>query len=401
VTGDHDPELLDKVKSGTFKSVLSVAAPEEDLRVPVPQLEEETKKALGGSESPSSTFRNVPVTPSTLYYGVAHDVAAALGELPKPVLVHCRGGVRAAAAAAIGLLTEGDEETASAELSRIPGRSDLIGWVDRFRRSREVADALEVQTESTGLVFRQLFDRESCTYTYLLACAETREGVLIDPVLEQIGRDLQEADDLGIKILYALNTHVHADHITSSGCLKEAVPGLKSVLGSRYAEKGVDAKADVLVGHGEKIHFGNKFLEVRHTPGHTAGCVTYVTDDLSMAFTGDALLIRGSGRTDFQGGDSKELFRSIWKEILSLPDGTAIFPGHDYSGRLRSSVKEEKMFNQRVNAGGEEAFAEVLSALAARLPKPKHIEVAVPANLRCGLEELPGGDLRCSGCQGA
>ena len=154
------------------------------------------------------------------------------------------------------------------------------------------------------MLFRQLFDAESSTYTYLLADEETREAVIIDPVLEQLDRDIGLLRDLGLTLRYALDTHVHADHVTALGSLREKL-GAQTVLS---ANAGVGC-ADIAAHDGDLIRFGRHALEVRETPGHTAGCVTYVTDDRRMAFTGDALLIRGCGRTDFQEGNAHQLYR--------------------------------------------------------------------------------------------
>jgi sulfur dioxygenase len=228
------------------------------------------------------------------------------------------------------------------------------------------------------VIFRQLFDPQSSTYTYLLADAQTGECVLIDPVFEQCGRDASFIRELGLELLWTLETHIHADHVTGAWLLKQR-------LGSKIAvcaETGA-TDADRLLGHGDKIAFGDHFLEVRATPGHTNGCLTYVTDDKIRAFTGDALLIRGCGRTDFQQGDARTLFHSIKEQIFTLPDNCLLFPGHDYRGAIATSVNEEKRFNPRI--GGEQNeidFVGYMSNLS--LPHPKQMDIAVPANLCCG-----------------
>ncbi|HEX2875888.1 MAG TPA: universal stress protein [Polyangiaceae bacterium] len=233
------------------------------------------------------------------------------------------------------------------------------------------------------MLFRQLYDLESSTYTYLLADPDTREAVLIDPVLENVERDVGLLKDLGLTLRYALDTHVHADHVTALGTLHEQT-GCQTVLSER-AGVGV---ADVYVKDGDRLRFGRYELEARETPGHTSGCVTYVLGDRSMAFTGDALLIRGSGRTDFQQGDAGTLYRSVHDQIFSLPDSTLLYPGHDYKGRTVTSVGEEKRLNPRLG-GGKTAhqFAEIMSQL--QLAYPKKIDVALPANLQLGLKHLP------------
>lgn len=229
------------------------------------------------------------------------------------------------------------------------------------------------------MLFRQLFDPASSTYTYLLADEETREAVIIDSVLEQVDRDAQLIEELGVRLVYALDTHVHADHVTGSGSLGKRL-GSKTVLGER---SGVGC-ADLLVKEGDRVPFGHYYLEVRETPGHTDGCLTFVTGDHALAFTGDALLIRGCGRTDFQQGNSRAMYASVHEKILSLPDDTLVYPGHDYKGRTCSSVGEEKRHNPRLGEGkSPEQFVEIMANL--QLAPPKQIAVAVPANLHCGV----------------
>jgi glyoxylase-like metal-dependent hydrolase (beta-lactamase superfamily II)/rhodanese-related sulfurtransferase len=228
------------------------------------------------------------------------------------------------------------------------------------------------------MVFRQLFDPQSSTYTYLLAERASREALLIDPVFEQARRDVALLEELGLKLAWTLETHVHADHVTGAWLLKER-------LGSRIAVAAASGAqgADRYLQPGDTIGFGKRRLEARATPGHTAGCLTYVLDDRSMAFTGDALLIRGCGRTDFQQGDARRLFRSVRGQIFSLPDACLLYPGHDYRGLTSTSVAEEKLYNPRLAESiGEEDFVGYMSHLG--LPHPQQIDVAVPANLECG-----------------
>jgi len=231
------------------------------------------------------------------------------------------------------------------------------------------------------MIFRQLFDPQSSTYTYLLADPASREALLIDPVFEQARRDAALIDELGVKLAWTLETHVHADHVTGAWLLREK-------LGSRIALSGQSGAegADRYVKSQERISFGKRYLEARSTPGHTGGCVTYVLDDRSMAFTGDALFIRGCGRTDFQGGDARTLYRSVREQIFSLPDRCLVYPGHDYRGLTVTSVGEEKLYNPRLAESiGEGDFAGYMTNLG--LPHPKQMEVAVPANLKCGKPE--------------
>ena len=229
------------------------------------------------------------------------------------------------------------------------------------------------------MLLRQLFDHETWTYTYLLADEKSGEAVLIDPVIDQLERDIKLLDELGLKLVYSLDTHAHADHITGSGLLRKRL-GSKAVISAAAGAEG----ADELVNDGSKLRFGGLGLEVRATPGHTDGCVTYVTSDHKHAFTGDAIFIRGTGRTDFQQGSAERLFRSIHDKIFTLPDDTIIWPGHDYRGLTFSTVGEEKRLNPRVGDGKTEAqFAEIMDKL--NLPAPKKIAIAVPANLHCGI----------------
>ena len=228
------------------------------------------------------------------------------------------------------------------------------------------------------MIFRQLFDPQSSTYTYLLADAGSREAVLIDPVFEQARRDAALIDELGLKLLWTIETHVHADHVTGAWLLREK-------LRSRIALSGLSGAegADRYLKREDRVSFGKKFLETRPTPGHTNGCTTYVLDDRTMAFTGDALLIRGCGRTDFQGGDARTLYRAVREQIFSLPDACLLYPGHDYRGLTVTSVGEEKLYNPRLAESiGEGDFVGYMTHLG--LPHPKQIDVAVPANLKCG-----------------
>lgn len=234
------------------------------------------------------------------------------------------------------------------------------------------------------LIFRQLFDGQSSTYSYMLGDSNSGEAVLIDPVFEQVRRDAALIHELHLRLLCTLDTHVHADHVTGAWLLKQRTG---SQIG--LSVNGGASGADRLLNHGDRISFGQRHLEVRATPGHTGGCLTYVLDDQSMAFTGDCLLIRGSGRTDFQQGDPLALYRSVRDQIFTLPAVCLLYPGHDYRGLTVTSVEEERSFNPRL--GGDvsvDDFTGYMKNLG--LPHPKKIDVAVPANLKCG---QPAGDL--------
>lgn len=233
------------------------------------------------------------------------------------------------------------------------------------------------------MIFRQLFDPQSSTYTYLLADETSRQALLIDPVFEQARRDAALIEELGLKLLWTLETHIHADHVSAGWLLRER-------LGSRIALSALSGAegADRLLNHGDHVEFGKRRVEVRSTPGHTDGCVTYVVNGQQAAFTGDALLIRGCGRTDFQQGSAERLYASVHEQIFSLPESCLLYPGHDYRGLTVTSVGEEKLYNPRLGAQIlREDFAGYMNNLG--LPHPKQMEVAVPANLLCGRPRTP------------
>ncbi|MFP3588076.1 MBL fold metallo-hydrolase [Paraburkholderia sp. SIMBA_055] len=229
------------------------------------------------------------------------------------------------------------------------------------------------------MIFRQLIDPQSSTYTYLLADSTTREAILIDPVFEQVRRDTALIQELGLRLLYTIDTHVHADHVTGAWMLKRRTGSAIAISTASGAEG-----ADRYLNHGDRCEFGTRWLEVRATPGHTNGCISLALDDGTMMFTGDCLLIRGTGRTDFQKGDARAMFRAIHGEIFSQPESCLLYPAHDYRGLTVTSVGEERRFNPRL--GGElceDDFVGYVTNL--RLPHPKQIDIAVPANLKCGV----------------
>ena len=225
--------------------------------------------------------------------------------------------------------------------------------------------------------FRQLFHQDTSTFTYLLWDLDTREGVIIDPVREQFGGDLCLVGELGVRMVYALDTHVHADHVTSLGMLREEMR-LQTAVGE---PSGVPC-ADIMLNDGYTLRFGRHTLTALATPGHTDACTSFKVKN--MVFTGDALLIRGCGRTDFQQGDPEMLYRSITQKLYTLPDETLVYPGHDYNGKSVSTIGEEKQYNPRIPATQTESdFTELMNSL--NLPRPKHIDEAVPANMGCGI----------------
>ena len=233
------------------------------------------------------------------------------------------------------------------------------------------------------MIFRQLFEPQSSTYTYLLGCEESAAAVLIDPVVETVERDLALVAELGLTLKLTLDTHVHADHVTAAGRLRS----LSGCLVGFPEASGVEG-ADIAIREGEQVETGSIRLQPLFTPGHTDDHHCYLLEraGCERVFTGDALLIDGCGRADFQGGDAAELYRSIHSKIFSLPGDTLVYPGHDYQHRHVSSVAQEKERNPRLGGGKTvDEFVAIMAAL--ELPRPKQIDVAVPANRRCGQME--------------
>ncbi len=230
------------------------------------------------------------------------------------------------------------------------------------------------------MIFRQLFDHATWTYTYLLGDEDSREAVMIDPVVEQMPLYVRLLKELGLTLKYGIDTHVHADHVTGLGALRETF-GALSIHGAGSSASGIDR----FVKDGEEITFGNHALKAIATPGHTDDSFSYLleTDGRSMVFTGDTLLIRGSGRTDFQNGDAGAQYDSIFRKLLTLPDDTVVYPGHDYRGVHESRIAEEREFNPRLQVKTKEQYVELMGNL--KLPNPKFMDVAVPANLTGGV----------------
>lgn len=259
--------------------------------------------------------------------------------------------------------------------------SALVQVAQSTSRLRNVTMLTERKPFSPDFFFRQLFDEKSWTYSYLLGDINSKEAVLIDPVLEQAKRDAKLVQELGFNLTYALNTHMHADHITGTGYLKQLLPGTISVI-----SEASGAKADKYLRDNEVVKFGRFELKAMSTPGHTNGCMTYVVEEQGVAFTGDTLLIRGCGRTDFQEGDSRTLYKSVHERIFTLPENFRLFPAHDYKGNMETSVAEEKQYNPRLTKDID-GFVEIMANL--NLPYPKMIDKAVPANRECGLYDIP------------
>ncbi|HEY7300821.1 MAG TPA: MBL fold metallo-hydrolase [Xanthobacteraceae bacterium] len=228
------------------------------------------------------------------------------------------------------------------------------------------------------MIFRQLFDSQSGTYTYLLASRRGGEALIIDPVLERVERYLQLIKELDLKLVKAVDTHLHADHITGLGALRDRT--------SCITVMGEHSKVDVVsmrLAEGDRLTIEGLALDVVYTPGHTDDSYSFVTSD--RVFTGDTLLIRGTGRTDFQNGDPRAQYDSIFNKLLRLPDETLVFPAHDYKGETASTIAEERAFNPRLQVKSIDEYVELMNNL--KLPNPKLMDVAVPANMRVGFAQ--------------
>ncbi|MEM8828155.1 MAG: MBL fold metallo-hydrolase [Cyanobacteria bacterium P01_G01_bin.19] len=226
------------------------------------------------------------------------------------------------------------------------------------------------------MLFRQLYDSESSTYTYLLADLELKEAILVDPVLEQVERDLKLLEELGLNLRYCLETHIHADHITGTDKLRE-LTGCWGVVPDRAHANCADRQ----IQDEEDLELGSIIIEAIATPGHTDSHMAYLVNG-ERVLTGDALFIRGCGRTDFQSGDAGTLYDSVTQRLFVLPDTTIVYPAHDYRGYTVSTIGEEKQFNPRFAGRDRDDFIQFMNSLD--LPNPKKMMEAVPANERCG-----------------
>jgi sulfur dioxygenase len=235
------------------------------------------------------------------------------------------------------------------------------------------------QSRADGpMIFRQLFDSTSSTYSYLLASRRGGEALIIDPVLEKVDRYLQLVKELDLKLVKAVDTHIHADHITGLGALRDRTHCI-TVMGEM-------AKVDVVsmrVGEGDKVTIDGVALDVLYTPGHTDDSYSFLMKD--RVFTGDTLLIRGTGRTDFQNGSARAQYESLFGKLLKLPEETLVYPAHDYKGDTVSSIGEEKRYNPRLQVRSIDEYVDLMGKL--NLPNPKMMDVAVPANMRVGLAQ--------------
>lgn len=226
------------------------------------------------------------------------------------------------------------------------------------------------------MLFRQLFDSVSCTYTYIIADEHGHEAIIIDPVKEKVEQYIKLISELDLRLVMALDTHTHADHITATGSLRNHMH-CSIIMGDKTKAECVDIK----VKEGETIKVGQQILTAIYTPGHTDDHFSYRMQD--RVFTGDCLMIRATGRTDFQNGDAYAHYDSLFNKLLKLPEETLVYPAHDYNGMLNSTIGEEKRFNPRLQVKNVEQYVEIMTNL--NLPKPKLIDIAVPANLKCGL----------------
>lgn len=229
------------------------------------------------------------------------------------------------------------------------------------------------------MLFHQLFDPESSTYTYLLASKKGGEGLIIDPVLEHVPTYLNVLKKLGIQLVYALDTHTHADHITATGTLKKN-KGCSIVMGEHSKANFLDIK----LKEGEKLSLDGLQLTSLFTPGHTDDSYCFLMD--KWVFTGDTLLIRATGRTDFQNGDPFAAYDSLFNKVLRLPNETIVYPAHDYKGMTSSTIGEEKLYNPRLQVKSAQEYADQMNAL--NLPLPKKMTMAISANLKCGIDGI-------------
>jgi glyoxylase-like metal-dependent hydrolase (beta-lactamase superfamily II) len=230
------------------------------------------------------------------------------------------------------------------------------------------------------MIFRQMFDSTSGTYSYLMASRQGGEALIIDPVLEKVDRYVRLLEELDLKLVKAIDTHLHADHITGLGELAERTQCVTVM--------GRESKADVVamrVNDGDRINLDGLSLGVIYTPGHTDDSYSFVLPD--RVFTGDTLLIRGTGRTDFQNGDARTQYDSIFNRLLKLPDSTLVYPAHDYKGDTVSTIGEERAFNPRLRVASVEEYVQIMESLD--LPNPKLMDVAIPSNLKLGLDGVP------------
>lgn len=348
------------------------------------------QKIFQATENVKFDMNKLPFKQTDGSTSILHDIysyelykrtESAIDSMPTPLLITCKSNRRAGAVYSLYKCIKNNhsydemiEQATAAGFSFI-GSDPLLKWmrsVISFHAYLKITAAV-----GSSLMVRQLFEKETSTYTYILYCSKTKEGIIIDPVIETVDRDATVIRKLGIVLKYVLNTHVHADHVSGSMELKKLFPGCQSVISELST-----ATADVKVNEGDVITFGNRHIKCLSTPGHTGGCFSYIADDFSCIFTGDALLIDGCGRCDFQAGSATVLYSSIHDKLFHLPGAAVVYPGHDYKGLTQSTIIEEKTNNPRL-ALSLEGYIALMDGL--NLPYPKRIDDAVPANMKCGV----------------
>ena len=225
------------------------------------------------------------------------------------------------------------------------------------------------------MIFKQIFDTESSTYTYLIASAKGREAVIIDPVIENVDNYIKILGELDLKLVKVIDTHIHADHVTGATKLKKATNCI-TLMGEHTPADAVEIK----VKDGQIIEIDNLKIKSLYTPGHTSDSYSFLLDN--YLFSGDTLLINGTGRTDFQNGSSKDAYNSLFNNLLKLPEETLVYPGHDYNGKFSSTIGNEKKFNPRLQVKSEDEYVDIMSKL--NLSKPKLIDINVSRNIKLG-----------------
>lgn len=315
-------------------------------------------------------FFRPPVPPEQ-----TEQLLATVSKLPRPLMIQCSTGTRSSALLTLWWAKQAGHNAEAAlrmaEDLKCLNRLMESGWLRDWLLPELQCPEFTQKPSSAGYLLEQFFDPATCSYTYLVACKTTKEALLIDPEPSRTYRDLELIDEAGLQLKYVLNTHCHYDHVNMTG--SDVIKKLRHV--RLLSSKESKAAADEFLSHGSTVPFGEYWLEVRETPGHTRGCLTYVLrgpDEPKVAFTGDALLVRSCGRTDFEEGNAGQLYDSVHREIFSLDPDTQIFPGHEYSGRNNSTVGEEKAFNARLTHSRED-FILLMAEL--ELPPPRFAKV--------------------------
>ena len=355
-------DLCDKGKS--FASCFYFGHPSQPGFIP--NLVEVSKNGMA--------IAKVPFLPDKATVEIFDEILSIVETLPTPILFVCTGNVRASA---VVLVVEAKKKSWSVAEAFVVATRLGLAFLKNVKLKEVVAKSIHKLIKPNALLLRQLYDVDTKTCTYLLADLVSKEAVLIDAVEEKLNRDVALIKQLGLRLLYAIDTHVHADHITSSGFLQDKI-GCKIAVAAASR-----VPADLHLKDGDSITFGTRSLVVRSTPGHTDACISLIMDDISAVFTGDTLLCRGVGRTDFQSGSSVALFENVHTKLFTLPGFTIVYPGHDYNGLLSSSIAEEVEFNEDVGGGiTKDSFIGTMAEL--KLNPPIKLEVAVPRNMRNG-----------------